>query len=304
MCVYVCRTQVGSIVLPVQTTAFSPLTPLPPPPNTHTNSLHEPDLLRLVSLTGHTLRDLSVAKCDSITNQGLARLCLLCRLEALNVADCLRVDAGFVHLLAAAAAAAAATVTPDGEEEDDDRENIPPVAGGGGSSKPAVTAVSTAAAAAAAAAAAVAAANGGAREEGEEAAALLLLSSSARPAPLASLHSLNARQCRGWTDATTAALLSLQGCGARNLRRLYLGGTAGGAGAGAGAGAAAAGVGVGGRGGELEAAAELGCEEEEGGSSSSSSSIGAWEFWVGGVFFWRCVEKFVCGVRICLCAYR
>jgi hypothetical protein len=49
---------------------------------------------------------------------------------------------------------------------------------------------------------------------------------ASRPAPLGALHSLNARQCRGWTDATTAALLSPEGCGARNLRRLYLGDTA------------------------------------------------------------------------------
>ncbi len=148
-------------------------------PHIPARSLHEPDLLALAHQTRGGLRELSIAKCDSLGNAALVRLCLLCPLEALNVADCLRLDAGFIHALAAAAAAAAATVTKD--------DTTPP------------------------AAAAAAAANE---------------PPMARPAPLASLHSLNARQCRGWTDATTALLLSPQGCGARSLRRLYLGGTA------------------------------------------------------------------------------
>ncbi len=156
--------------------------------------LHDADLLNLSYLTAHGLREVSVAKCDQLTNEALVQLCNECHLEALNVADCLRIDASFVHLLAAAAAAA-------------------------GSASPTTT-LSTIKSASSLAAAAAAAGSGGRAPPPPP--------TTCRSSPLATLHSLNARHCRRWTDETTALLLSPLGCGARNLRRLYLGGTAAG----------------------------------------------------------------------------
>lgn len=140
------------------------------------------------------------------------------------MADCLGVDARFIYILARRAAPCGTT----------------PGSGRSSSSAPAA---------------------GAAGSENEEEDDDEEAWPASRPAPLGALHSLNARQCRGWTDATTAALLSPEGCGARNLRRLYLGDTA----------AVATGGGSGGSGMEEE---QGGLEDGEGDGGKLFGTVG------------------------------
>jgi hypothetical protein len=62
--------------------------------------LTDAQLASAVRLSGFMLREVSLSKCDQLTNAAVVRLCLDCPIEALNCADCLHIDAGFVEMLA------------------------------------------------------------------------------------------------------------------------------------------------------------------------------------------------------------